>query len=99
MTGYVGGSMLPQSKPVGAPEWSFWLETNAVFGWITSREAWMAARDCYPSTPASRFKQAQWTHPALIAVPQSLSFGLCREHEGPRTLEDHAKDFGLEWLT
>lgn len=91
---------LPQIRPESAPSWAFWLETNALFGWVSSSEDWEIAKAALQGrAEPSRMRQAVVDHPMVVLSARAKdSYGTRREHCGPRTLADHAAEHGLDWL-
>lgn len=85
--------------PDNPPEWLFWWESNQLLGWVASPEDWKKVKATYPDLDTHRVRQASRDHAAVVMhAPASRSFGLCREHDGEKTLADHAAEYGLEWL-
>lgn len=85
---------------------AFWWESNAVFGWVCTREDWreildeLARHNPHGRERVLEARQAAWDHGAVVmSAPASRSFGFAREHvEGPRTLREYALEHGLAWV-
>lgn len=93
---------LAQFKGDNAPSWSFWWESNSIFGWVCSPLDWDAVwqrHTLYPEDLAKKARQAVFDHGAVVMhAGAQHSYGLRREHTGARTLYDHAQEHKLLWL-
>lgn len=83
--------LLPQTRPMNAPPWAFWFESNHLWGWVASEADWRALSHEFPD----RSPLEANVGPKL---GQHSAFGFRSEYCGKRTLRDHAIKHGLTWM-
>lgn len=83
--------LLPQTIPMDAPSWTFWFESNRLWGWVASEADWYAL--CHEFHDRSPLEAN--AGPKL--GPHS-AFGFRSEYRGKKTLRDHAAEHGLTWM-
>lgn len=99
-------SRIPASRPEDAPDWSFWWDSNATWGWVCSEAHWRILCEHLSVEKPKALERvlsarlAAWSHPTalLSGGAGNVSFGFRREHRKPTTLRDHAEKHGLTWM-
>jgi hypothetical protein len=84
------------------PEWAFWWESNSCWGWVASPEDWEYVKSRYDDGLVDPLdgRTAIWTpiSTRLAGIPLHASFGFRREHQGEKTVADHATEYNLGWM-
>lgn len=82
--------------PEGAPDWAFFWDSNARWGWICTQEAWAELCEGTKALGGAMWLLNGRRNRANAGL--SNTFGYRPEHTGDIYLRDHAVKHGLTWM-